>query len=92
MPKRQHAEHIGCHVDAPNHTVPDQMHASIETVALERLVAEAVVYDFSDREWKPGEDLTPSDIEPYERANGHFCGCRRDRTRELRLAETALAA
>ncbi|WP_083754874.1 cyclase family protein [Bradyrhizobium murdochi] len=70
LPESQHAEHIGCHVDAPAHTIPDQMHTSIETVAVDRLVAEDVVYDFSDRDWKPGDVLTPSDIESYERKHG----------------------
>lgn len=68
------AEHIGCHVDAPAHTVADQMHATIEAVPVDRLVAEAVVYDFSDRDWKPGDILTPSDIEAYERKHGISVG------------------
>ncbi len=64
------AEHIGCHVDAPAHTVADKMQSTIETFAVDCLVSEAVVYDFSDRDWKPGDNLTPTDIETYEREKG----------------------
>jgi kynurenine formamidase len=68
------AEHIGCHVDAPAHTVANMMEATVETLPVDCLVAEAIVYDFSDRDWKPGDILTPSDIEAYERRHGIAVG------------------
>jgi len=63
-------EHIGCHVDAPAHTVSHMTDVTIETFPIDRLVAEAVVYDFSDRDWKPGDILTPTDLLAYERQHG----------------------
>jgi kynurenine formamidase len=68
------AEHIGCHVDAPAHILSGMMDATIETFPVDNLVAEATVYDFADRDWKPGDALTPDDIEKYEREHGFPVG------------------
>ncbi|MCR5942743.1 cyclase family protein [Ochrobactrum sp. XJ1] len=63
-------EHIGCHCDAPAHIHKNLMHKTIESAAPDCLVGLAKVYDFSDRDWKPGELLTLEDIEDYEAAHG----------------------
>ena len=51
--------HIGTHVDAPTHLVEGE---SLDDIPLERLVAEAVVLDFSQH--APGP-LTSREIEPH---------------------------
>lgn len=64
------AEHTGCHCDAPAHTLADKMDETIETFPADRLITTARVYDFSDRDWQPGQVLTPDDILDYERKHG----------------------
>ncbi len=64
------AEHTGCHCDAPAHIHADRMHETIDTFPADCLVGTARVYDFSDRDWKPGEVLTREDILDYERRHG----------------------
>ena len=61
------AEHTGCHVDAPAHTVPHLMHATVEKLAANQLFGPAVLYNFSDRDWQPGEVLSADDILAYEK-------------------------
>lgn len=51
--------HIGTHVDAPTHLVEGK---SLDDIPLERLVAEAVVLDFSQHARGP---LTRQEIEPH---------------------------
>ena len=46
------------------------MHETIDTFPADCLVGTARVYDFSDRDWKPGEVLTRDDILDYERKHG----------------------
>jgi kynurenine formamidase len=60
-------EHVGCHVDAPAHTVPKMMDATIETFAADHLFGPAILYNFSRREWQPGQMLTADDVRAYER-------------------------
>lgn len=62
-------EHIGCHVDAPAHTVPSKMEATIDTLAANKLFGPAVLYNFSDRDWQPGQTLTADDILAYEKTH-----------------------
>ncbi|MDI6029021.1 cyclase family protein [Corticibacterium sp. UT-5YL-CI-8] len=64
------AEHTGCHCDAPAHVIADMMSSTIETVDAARLITTARVYDFSDREWQPGETLGRKDVEDYEAKHG----------------------
>lgn len=68
------AEHTGCHVDAPSHIHADMMDASIDSIPIDQLVSKAVVYDFSNRDWKPGELLDVQDIEALERQQGARVG------------------
>jgi len=64
------AEHTGCHVDAPAHTVPHLMHATVDTLAANQLFGPAVLYNFSERDWQPGQMLTADDILAYEKEHG----------------------
>lgn len=64
------AEHTGCHCDAPAHIHSDRMDETIETVPLGRLIATARVYDFSARDFAPGETLSAQDIIDYESQHG----------------------
>ncbi len=63
-------EHIGCHVDAPSHVAQNRKDDTVDTLPVDALVAPAVVYDFSDRTFQPGEVLTADDIEAYEKRHG----------------------
>ncbi|WP_410708317.1 cyclase family protein [Bradyrhizobium sp. BWA-3-5] len=74
MPKPQHGEHIGCRVDAPAHTIADQMDASSEKIAADRLVAEAVAYDRTDRDWKSGDMLACFDVKSMKCKHGISVG------------------
>jgi kynurenine formamidase len=64
------AEHTGCHCDAPAHIHKDRMAETIETFPVDRLIATARVYDFSGRDWRPGETLSREDILSYEQQHG----------------------
>ena len=68
------AEHTGCHCDAPAHIHTDRMHQTIETFPVDQLITTARVYDFSDRDWKPGETLKREDILGYEEKYGEPVG------------------
>jgi len=68
------AEHTGCHVDAPAHIHADRMNQTIDTFPPNCLVAVARVYDFSDRNLKPGELITDKDILDYEKRHGDPVG------------------
>ena len=52
------AEHTGAHVDAPAHMLPNRMDRTIDTFPADHLFASAVLYDFSDRDLKPGDLIT----------------------------------
>lgn len=67
-------EHVGCHVDAPAHTVPSRMEATIDTVPVDYLIAPAVLYDFSDRGLQAGEALRAEDFLAYEERIGDRVG------------------
>lgn len=60
------AEHTGCHVDAPAHVHAGMMAVTIDTFAVDHLVAKALVYDVSGRDWAPGELLTAAEFEALE--------------------------
>jgi kynurenine formamidase len=60
-------EHVGCHVDAPAHTVPNMMHATVDTLAADQLFGPAVLYNFADRDWQPGQTLSADEIRAYEK-------------------------
>lgn len=56
------AEHTGSHVDAPAHICADRMEATIDTFAVDHLVAPAVVYDFADRNLGPAQTVDAEDL------------------------------
>ncbi len=64
------AEHTGCHMDAPSHAVSAMMDQTVDILRPDGLVGPAVLYDFSDRDWQPGETLTADDILRYEADRG----------------------
>lgn len=68
------AEHTGAHVDAPAHIHADRMEETIEKIDPARLVGPAVLYDFSARDWQPGETLTAEDFLRYEGERGVAVG------------------
>jgi len=68
------SEHTGTHVDAPVHFHPEMENASIDCFAPDNLIAPAVVYDFADRELKPGELITRAMVDAYEQAHGVAVG------------------
>ncbi|MDQ0469262.1 cyclase family protein [Labrys wisconsinensis] len=68
------AEHTGCHCDAPAHIHADRMHETIETFPADCLISTARVYDFSGRDWQPGEMLTRADILDFETEHGAPAG------------------
>lgn len=62
-------EHGGTHLDAPVHF--HEGGATTDRIALERLIAPAVVIDVSDRaRTDPDYRLTPADVEAFERDHG----------------------
>ncbi|CAG9000852.1 MAG: Isatin hydrolase [Candidatus Celerinatantimonas neptuna] len=67
-------EHIGCHVDAPAHVSVKRQNDTIDRLPADMLIAAAVVYDFSNRVWEPGDLLTVSDVLAYEKQ--HSCAVR----------------
>ena len=68
------SEHTGTHVDAPVHFHPQMENASIDCFAPDTLIAPAVVYDFADRNLKPGDLITRDLVEAYERDHGIAVG------------------
>lgn len=68
------AEHTGCHVDAPAHIHADRMEQTVDRLDPAGLIGPAVLYDFSDRDWRPGETLSADDILHYEAARGIAAG------------------
>jgi len=68
------AEHTGCHVDAPSHTNAHLMDATIEKAPVDHLVRPASVYDFSEREWQAGDQLTAEEIIQYESTHHNAVG------------------
>lgn len=68
------SEHTGTHVDAPVHFHPAMESASIDCFAPDTLIAPAVLYDFGDRNLRPGELITLAMVEAYERDHGVAVG------------------
>jgi kynurenine formamidase len=66
------SEHTGTHVDAPAHF--HQNLASIDTFPADKLIAPAVLYDFSDLNLKPGELIDRDMVQAYERTHGVAVG------------------
>lgn len=64
------AEHTGCHCDAPAHIHADRMDQTVDTISADHLLATARVYDFSSRNFQPGEVITEKDILDYESLHG----------------------
>lgn len=64
------AEHTGAHVDAPAHTVPSRMQATMETVPVDYLIGRAIVYHVDHLNLGPGDTLSADDFLEYERAHG----------------------
>lgn len=64
-------EHMGTHVDAPNHFVAGQ--PSVDALRPEQLICPAVVLDLRDRvRDNPDYQLTVSDIRQWERRHGRI--------------------
>lgn len=63
------SEHTGTHVDAPVHFHPD-LAMSIDTFPADKLIAPAVLYDFSEHNLQPGDLLTLDMVLAYEEARG----------------------
>jgi kynurenine formamidase len=62
-------EHLGTHIDAPNHFGKDQ--PAVHQIGTEKLFAPGVVIDVSlQTESNPDFELQVSDIETWEKANG----------------------
>lgn len=64
-------EHMGTHIDAPNHFEAGQ--ASVDALRLQQLIAPAVVIDVRDQvEENPDYQLTVEDIENWEDRHGRL--------------------
>lgn len=63
-------EHVGCHVDAPYHVVENMPEKTVEKVKPDVLMGRAVVYDFSDMDLKPGDQLRAEEFLRLEEKNG----------------------
>ncbi|WP_282607116.1 cyclase family protein [Pelagibius sp. Alg239-R121] len=62
-------ENTGTHVDAPSHFIKGKQ--SIDQIPLSNLIVPAVMIDIQDKvTGNPDYELTPSDIEAWEAANG----------------------
>ena len=68
------SEHTGTHVDAPVHFHPQMENASIDCFSPDTLIAPAVVYDFADRDLRPGDLITRDMVVSYERDHGVAVG------------------
>src|SRR6185436_17473836 len=68
-------EHMGTHLDAPNHFVASPV--SVDTIPLERLLRPAVLFDISDLAVADaGAVLEPDDIHAWEERWGYVpSGC-----------------
>lgn len=64
------AEHTGAHVDAPAHMLPNRMDRTIDTFPADHLFGSAVLYDFGDRDLKPGELITADMLAAREEKSG----------------------
>lgn len=62
------SEHTGTHVDAPAHFHPQL--ATIDTFPADKLIAPAVLYDFSDLNMQPGEMIDRAMVLAYEAKHG----------------------
>lgn len=64
-------EHLGTHIDAPNHFEDNQ--PSVDEIKLETLIGPAIVIDISDKaETNADYELTVEDISHWEDANGRI--------------------
>ncbi len=64
-------EHLGTHIDAPNHFEEDQ--PSVDQLSLKTLIGPATVIDISDKvESNANYELTLTDIIDWEEANGRI--------------------
>jgi kynurenine formamidase len=64
------SEHTGTHVDAPNHIHRSMADVSIDQFPADTLIAPAVVYDFFDKDLKPGALVTLAMVQAYEKKHG----------------------
>lgn len=67
-------EHDGCHVDAPYHVHEELPEKTIEIYDPDKLTGKAVVYNFEDKNLKPGDQLTAQDFLDYEKKTGFAVG------------------
>lgn len=64
-------EHIGTHIDAPNHFQPDGI--SVDQIKPEDLIVPLIIIDIVAKAQKNRDaELTVSDIEEFEKANGRI--------------------
>mgnify|MGYP000344925066 CR=1 FL=1 len=64
-------EHLGTHIDAPNHFEENQ--SSVDKIKLESLIGSAIVIDISDKAGTNVDyELTVEDISHWEDANGRI--------------------
>jgi len=64
-------EHLGTHIDAPNHFELNQ--PSVDQIPFEQLIGSAVIIDITDKtERNPDYALSQSDILLWEKANGQI--------------------
>lgn len=64
-------EHLGTHIDAPNHFQPDGI--SVDQIKPEDLIVPLIVIDIVAKSEKNKDaELTVSDIEEFEKANGRI--------------------
>ena len=63
-------EHVGCHVDAPYHVNEHLPEKTVEKVKPDTLIGRAVVYDFSDMDLQPGDQLPAEAFLEHEKKTG----------------------
>lgn len=64
-------EHLGTHIDAPNHFEPDQ--PSVEKIELDQLIGPGVVIDISKQAEQDADyELSTADIEAWEEQHGRI--------------------
>ncbi|HEX5690278.1 MAG TPA: cyclase family protein [Roseiflexaceae bacterium] len=64
-------EHVGTHMDAPAHFVPDALY--VDQIAPTSLIVPAVVIDITERaKREPATVVTPDDIRAWERRHGRI--------------------
>jgi kynurenine formamidase len=64
-------EHLGTHIDAPNHFIKDQL--SLDQITIEDLIVPFVVIDISEKAARNSDaELTVEDLQQFEQQNGRI--------------------